>query len=476
MCPWWPKSESRPHSPDHRRRAGRGTRPVAVAGRVIAGLVVAVLVVVGVAGCSKRDDDRSGPADRSGSSYRQRQAEVERVLTLLTGEAARAALDSAGGRFWPLPLAGAAATVRCRVVTVPAPMDPAALVDRLREPLAAVGAGVLWQEPLGGGAWRVDVGPPGQPTHTLALVPPHLIEAVRWSAAVEDLPWRTLAEASGPLVALVIDDWGQRTGGPSADILALPVPLTLAVLPGLPRSREIAALATPLVLPNAAAAADTTDASDASRRSRQAAGCPVEVSLSTAAVSATARREIFLHLPMQPLGYPGTDPGPDALLIGMEAEAVIVRLDQALQSVPGARGVNNHMGSAATADPALMGTLMEELGRRGLRFLDSLTSPHSVAWQAARSAGVPALRNRLFLDVDHQDEAAITASLEALVAVARARGQAVGIGHPHAATAAVLARELPRYAAAGVRFVTVSELIALHPAGAGRTRETADGR
>jgi len=138
--------------------------------------------------------------------------------------------------------------------------------------------------------------------------------------------------------------------------------------------------------------------------------------------------------------------------------------------------VNNHMGSAATADSLLMDALMAEIDRRGLRFLDSLTSPRSVAYQAARAAGVPALRNRLFLDVDHQDEAAITASLEALIASARARGQAVGIGHPHAATAAVLARELPRYAAEGVRFVTVSELIALNISGANVRGEIADGR
>ncbi len=398
------------------------------------------------------------------------------MLARQAGDATQAPLDAAGGRSWPLPSAGATATVRCRVVVVPAPLDPAALVAGLREPLAALGAGVLWQEPLGRGAWRLDIGLPGQPTHTLALVPPSLSEAVRWSAADEDPQWRELAAAPGPLVALVIDDWGQRLGGPPAEILAVPLPLTLAVLPGLPRSREVAALATPLVLPAVAAAADTTGVSGESRRRRRAAGCPVEVCLTPAAAAPVARREVFLHLPMQPLGYPGTDPGPDALLVGLEAEAVGERLDRALRSVPGARGVNNHMGSAATADSALMGALMDELGRRGLRFLDSLTTPRSVAWQAARSAGVPALRNRLFLDVDHQDEAAITASLAALIAVARERGQAVGIGHPHAATAAVLARELPRYAAEGVRFVTLSELIALRPVGAGRTGETTDGR
>jgi polysaccharide deacetylase 2 family uncharacterized protein YibQ len=449
-------------------------RPV-VAG-LVAGLVAVGLIVVGVAGCSKSDDDRSKAAGRPGSSFPQRQAEVERVLARHAGDAARATLDTAGGRSWPLPAVGAKAAVRCRVVAVPAPRDPAALIDALREPLAAAGAGVLWQEPLGRGAWRLDVGLPGQPTHTLALVPPNLIDAVRWSVAVEDPQWRELVDGPGPLVALVIDDWGQRLGGPPAEILDVSVPLTLAVLPGLPRSREIAALATPLVLPAVAAAADTTGVSGEARRRRRAAGCPVEVRLTPAAVTTTARREIFLHLPMQPLGSPGADPGPDALLIGMEAAAVVERLDRALRSVPGASGVNNHMGSAATADPALMGTLMAELSRRGLRFLDSLTSPRSVAWQAARSAGVPALRNRLFLDVDHQDEAAITARLAELIAVARARGQAVGIGHPHAATAAVLARELPRYAAEGVRFVTVSELIALRPVGASRTGETTDGR
>jgi hypothetical protein len=443
--------------------------------RVVAGLVASVLIVVGVAGCSNNDDNRTEAVGRSGLSYQQRQEEVERVLAQLWADTARATVDVAADRSWPLPSVGATAAVRCRVISVRAPLEPAALLDSLRESLVAVGAGVLWQEPLGRGAWRLDVGSPGQPTHTLALVPPALIDAVRWSTMVEDPQWRILADAPGPLVALVIDDWGQRLGGPPAAILAVPVPLTLAVLPGLPRSREIAALATPLVLP-VAAVADTVGASGESRRRRLSAGCPVEVCLAPAAATTTARREIFLHLPMQPLGSPGTAPGPDALLIGMEAGAVVERLDRALRSVPGASGVNNHMGSAATADPALMGVLMDELSRRGLRFLDSLTSPRSVAWQAARSAGVPALRNRLFLDVDHRDEAAITARLAELVAVARARGQAVGIGHPHAATAAVLARELPRYAAEGVRFVTVSELIALRPLGAGRSGETADGR
>ena len=46
-------------------------------------------------------------------------------------------------------------------------------------------------------------------------------------------------------------------------------------------------------------------------------------------------------------------------------------LERDLDSVPGAVGVNNHMGSAATADPRLMRVVARVLARRGLFFVDS---------------------------------------------------------------------------------------------------------
>lgn len=228
-------------------------------------------------------------------------------------------------------------------------------------------------------------------------------------------------ETGGPRVALVIDDLGQRLDGPDAALLALPVPLTLAVLPGRPHSRAIAALA-------------------------------------------GQRRDLFLHLPMEPQGYPDIDPGPGALMLGQTPAEIAGLLEHGLASVPGAVGVNNHMGSAATADTLLMAGLMAALEVRGLRFLDSLTTPRSVAWRVARRAGVPCARNRLFLDVDHTDEVAVNARLAELVAVARRTGQAIGIAHPHPVTAAVLTREIPRYVQEGVRFVTASELMTPAPA------------
>lgn len=451
-------------------QAVSGGRCPGAGGRLACRSALGLLAVACLAACSSDAGDRREGANARGGSQPEPGITLQAVERALAPSLARwtvpdAALGS--NAQWPLPAAGAGAVIACRRLEWRADWPVQDVADSLRGPLKAVGAAVLWQQPLAGQAWRLDVGGPGRPTHTLVLLPVGFAGQVRWAqpeqAATAGV---TDAGSDAVLVALVIDDCGQRLDGPVAGILALPVPLTLAVLPGLPQSRAVAAMATPT--------APVTAGSDAQRQERLAAGCVVEVAVDPA--SATAPRDVFLHLPMQPLDYPATNPGPGALLVGLDPAEVILRLDTALASVPGARGVNNHMGSAATADPALMATLMGALGERGLLFLDSLTTPHSVAWREARAAGLPVLRNRLFLDVDHLDEAAISARLAELVGVARASGQAIGIGHPHAATAAVLARELPDYMAAGVRFVTISELLALRPPVAAREPEAAHAR
>jgi polysaccharide deacetylase 2 family uncharacterized protein YibQ len=132
-------------------------------------------------------------------------------------------------------------------------------------------------------------------------------------------------------------------------------------------------------------------------------------------------------------------------------------------------GVNNHMGSRATADRETMRRLMRALSRRGLLFLDSLTTPHSVAYDEARKAGIDCLRCRLFLDEARPTADVVRQNLRKLERAARASGFAVGIGHPHPETLEALKSELPRLQAAGVRLVTVSELFALLAARGDRT-------
>jgi polysaccharide deacetylase 2 family uncharacterized protein YibQ len=254
----------------------------------------------------------------------------------------------------------------------------------------------------------------------------------------------SLTDLLGPLdvptIAIVVDDWGHRRDATTRGFAELDFPLTFSILPGLRFSRQDALQATPLALPDR----DGPDGAAVAPPSR--------------------RREIMLHLPMEPEGYPDQDPGPDPLRLGMDRGQVAAILDAALAGVPGARGLNNHMGSAATADPALMAALADELAARDLFFVDSLTTPRSVAARRMREAGVPTLVNRIFLDQSTTSREQVRELLARLVKSARARGAAVGLCHPYPETLAILSEELPRLREQGLRLVTVSELLALEAA------------
>jgi hypothetical protein len=142
-----------------------------------------------------------------------------------------------------------------------------------------------------------------------------------------------------------------------------------------------------------------------------------------------------------------------------QTDAEIARtLEEDFATVPGAVGVNNHMGSAATADPRVMRAVLAVLSRRGLFFLDSRTTDATVAEETAGDASVPAVSRRVFLD-DVATEEAVRRQLEELVRRARLEGDAVAIGHPYPATLAVLEKELPELASRGVRLVKVSDLV-----------------
>jgi polysaccharide deacetylase 2 family uncharacterized protein YibQ len=214
-------------------------------------------------------------------------------------------------------------------------------------------------------------------------------------------------------VALVIDDLG-RSLGDLDDLRRLAVPVTYAVLP---------------------------------------------FESATAAVVATLRRrheEFLCHLPMEPRH--GGNPGPGALRSGMTREQLRQVTLAALAAVPGAAGVNNHMGSSLSADAIPMATVLGVIGAQGLYYLDSRTSAQSVGFRLATSLGIPAAERQVFLDDDLRPEA-VAAQFQHLLDLARERGSAIAIGHPHAATLAALADAVPRARALGYQFVTVSSLL-----------------
>ncbi|MDX2223571.1 MAG: divergent polysaccharide deacetylase family protein [Rhodospirillaceae bacterium] len=222
------------------------------------------------------------------------------------------------------------------------------------------------------------------------------------------------ADARRPAVAVVIDDMGLDRAR-SVRMLDLPGPLTLSFL------------------------TYATDLQGWADRARDAG------------------HEVMAHVPMEPLDR-GENPGPRALTMAMSADEIGSALDGMLDGWQGYVGVNNHMGSRLTADPARMGAVMAVLRARGLMWLDSRTSPQTRAMDAAATAGVPAIARDVFLD-NAANAAAINNELAALERQARATGMAVAIGHPYDATYEALAAWLPTLAERGLVLVPASEIV-----------------
>src|SRR5208283_287572 len=191
-------------------------------------------------------------------------------------------------------------------------------------------------------------------THRPSLPASPTPEAARTSLPVHPHP-----EKQG-MLAVIIDDAGYNLGELQA-FLDLPGPLTIAVLPNLPHSGE-------------------------SARRVIAAG-----------------KDLILHCPMEATG--DEDPGPGALRTDQSPAEVESRLAAAFASVPGALGMNNHMGSRATADEALMRTVLGFLKRDGKFFLDSRTTADTVGPRVAGELGVPFLQRDIFVDENTADTA-----------------------------------------------------------------------
>jgi polysaccharide deacetylase 2 family uncharacterized protein YibQ len=217
-----------------------------------------------------------------------------------------------------------------------------------------------------------------------------------------------------PRLAIILDDFGSDRAA-AESVFAMPYPLTISILPNHEHSKEIA--------------------DEALRRGYQ----------------------VMLHLPMQSVA--NESPEKDELRPGMSSAQVQTMLGEMIESVPNAVGVNNHQGSQATSDPALMNELMPALRNWNLFYVDSRTTAATVAYDTAQRDGVPtAVRNVPFLD-DVQDARAIHKQLQLALRGAKEKKSAVAIGHPHPATLTALREFLPTARAKGVRLVFVSELV-----------------
>lgn len=220
-----------------------------------------------------------------------------------------------------------------------------------------------------------------------------------------------------PRIAIIIDDLGYSLRA-AKPILDIGYPLTLSILPGLRYSVPLA---------------------------ERGSQTPFEATL---------------HLPLEPQGKGPLERG--TIMVAMSEEEVRNRIERELEPLlPYIKGVNNHMGSKATADEGLMRIILEEIRKKDLYFVDSCTTDKSVALEVAESLGLRSASRQVFLDSgrERNDPDYIRGQMEELADLARKEGRAVGIGHPKSVTLKVLQEMLPKLAAGGIQFVTASEVV-----------------
>ncbi|MCP1728109.1 polysaccharide deacetylase 2 family uncharacterized protein YibQ [Natronospira proteinivora] len=223
------------------------------------------------------------------------------------------------------------------------------------------------------------------------------------------------AQHPQPRLAVIIDDLGDRADL-DFQVVNLPVPLSCAILPHTPHGALVA------------------------RRCQE------------------QDKDVMLHIPLQAESF-NELLGPGRLELDMDEATFRETFRESLASVPGAVGVNNHMGSLLTRHPGAMTWLMEELNEAGLFFVDSRTTTQSVAMKMAQEQSVPATQRDIFLDSD-QDIDAIEAELERAIRIAHDHGEAVVIGHPYPETVEVLSRRLPWLELeTGIQLISITELI-----------------
>ncbi|MBT8149153.1 MAG: divergent polysaccharide deacetylase family protein [Gammaproteobacteria bacterium] len=186
---------------------------------------------------------------------------------------------------------------------------------------------------------------------------------------------------------------------------------------------------------------------------------PLANKLSQRALRRHPDKEIIIHMPMQSLH--GKRLGPGGLLGNFDRNTFLETLRDALQQLPDARGLSNHMGSYLTTLPDRMQWLMAELQQHGLFYLDSKTTTLGMARDAANDSRVPYLARDVFLDHDPSPKA-IERAFSRAKQLARRKGMAVVVAHPYRSTLDFLEQQLPQLAAEGFAQVNASTAINVH--------------
>lgn len=195
-----------------------------------------------------------------------------------------------------------------------------------------------------------------------------------------------LAFAENIEVAIIIDDFGGNVKGVD-EFMTTNIPITVAIMPFLEKSTEQAENAHENGL------------------------------------------EVMIHLPLEPKKGKKSWLGPKAITKDLSLPEVKKRVVEAIENIPHAKGINNHMGSLIVEDEEIMRVILETANDYGLYVIDSGTSPNSVIPKIAEEIGMPWAVRDVFLDDTKSSSGHVYKQMKYLAKVAEKKGHAIGIGH-----------------------------------------------
>jgi polysaccharide deacetylase 2 family uncharacterized protein YibQ len=248
--------------------------------------------------------------------------------------------------------------------------------------------------------------------------PPVVKPAVIKPVPVVVKPKPVVKPGVAPRVSIVIDDWGYNSY--HCKVLgSINAPLGIAILPNLPYSKVVIDCA-------------------------KAAG-----------------KDPMLHLPIEPHVYRESYSSDYVLKTDMAPADAKKMLLKIFAEMPGVVGVNNHMGSKGTEDRTLMTMVLEEIKKRKLFFVDSLTSERSVCGEVAKKLKMRIAVRDVFLD-NRNERASIEGEFLSAEHLARKNGHVLIIGHDRALTLQIIKEQVDKMTKEGFEFVPVKEYIRLY--------------
>ncbi len=363
-------------------------------------------------GSSRRPPSKRSPAKRKNTRARGASGRRGLLTRLGAGAFVLSLLVLAALTFsWPDSWTGGGSAPQ-QVAKNEAPKPKAEKPAATKTAIQAKSKEVAKPEPAVNQSAAASKEPPKKEPPQVAVVPPKPAAEPIWKR----FSATHTAKPGQPMIAIVLDDLGPNKQR-SRNAIELPGPLTLAFLP---YAKDLPSMT-----------------AEARKRGH----------------------ELLIHVPMEPKDLAGNNPGKNALLTSLSDTEIQRRLDWAMQRFPAYVGINNHMGSAFTADRSKMDIVMQRLAGKGGLFLDSVTSAASKGATAARAAGIPTAKRDIFLDHGGDDAGLVLQQLAKLEAVAKRQGYAVAIGHPHDGTVTALELWIPDALARGFALVPISALV-----------------